>query len=188
MPERDDIPWKIRKNGLQKCPDGRWRHVETEDEEWEDDTRSLSEYWVQAEATEEWLLKDGETWKKPGGWDTIKKLFEDPTRESENDASMVKKDRLPSWVAPVSQAPFSLYHHPGMHILKTGRANADPLVGHPQDGHRNYTAAQTQNVDLANLKFRKRPRLGHYSLYIRRVCARWRWCGCERCLSRGVYP
>jgi hypothetical protein len=159
--------WKIRKYGLQKQPDGRWRHVEAEDDEWEVDSRGLKEYWAKVEAPEELPLEHGETWKKPGGWDVIKMLFEDPTSKPDNHASMTKKDRLPSWVAPVSQAPFSLYHHPGMHILKTGRANADPLVGHPQDGHRNYSAAQTQEVDLASLKFRKRPKLGHYSLYIR---------------------
>lgn len=54
-----------------------------------------------------------------------------------------------------------------MHIQKTGRINADPLVGLPQDGHRNYSAAQTESVDMTALKFRKRPLLGHYSLYVR---------------------
>jgi hypothetical protein len=48
-----------------------------------------------------------------------------------------------------------------------GRANADSLVGNPQDGHRNYSAAQTNPVDLDTLKFRKRHMSAHYSLYIR---------------------
>ncbi|KAI1180331.1 heterokaryon incompatibility protein-domain-containing protein [Nemania sp. FL0916] len=74
--------------------------------------------------------------------------------------------KLPSWVNPASKAPFNLYHHAGQSIYKTGRAAADPLVGQPQDGHRNYSAAQTRPLDLRALKFRRRPQLGHYSLYV----------------------
>jgi hypothetical protein len=48
-----------------------------------------------------------------------------------------------------------------------GRKYADPLVGIPQDGHRNYNAGQSNKVDLKTLKFRKRARLVHYSLYIK---------------------
>ncbi|KAK3364667.1 heterokaryon incompatibility protein-domain-containing protein [Lasiosphaeria hispida] len=89
-------------------------------------------------------------------------------QDDRNDLpSPPKIETLPSWVARASQAPFSLYHHPGMHINKTGRSNADPLVGQPQDGHRNYSAAQTNPVDLKTLKFRKRQKCGHYSLYVR---------------------
>ncbi|KAF7514603.1 hypothetical protein G7054_g15168 [Neopestalotiopsis clavispora] len=75
--------------------------------------------------------------------------------------------KLPSWVAQASRAPFTLDHHPGMRFLKTGRANADPLVGPPSDGHRNYSAAQTRKLDLNTLKFRKRPCLGHHSMYVK---------------------
>ncbi|KAI1088697.1 heterokaryon incompatibility protein-domain-containing protein [Rostrohypoxylon terebratum] len=75
--------------------------------------------------------------------------------------------KLPSWIPLASSAPFGLFPHPGMHIQKTGRVNADPLVGVPQDGHRNYSAAQTESVDMTALKFRKRPLLGHYSLYVK---------------------
>ncbi|XDG03560.1 hypothetical protein ABKA04_003175 [Annulohypoxylon sp. FPYF3050] len=75
--------------------------------------------------------------------------------------------KLPSWIPLASSAPFGLFPHPGMNIQKTGRINADPLVGLPQDDHRNYNAAQTRSTDLASLKFRKRPLLGHYSLYVK---------------------
>ena len=73
---------------------------------------------------------------------------------------------LPSWVARASRAPFILDSHPGMSIKKVGRANADPLVGQPTDGHRNYNAAQTRPVNLEVLKFRRRPELSHYSMYV----------------------
>jgi hypothetical protein len=73
---------------------------------------------------------------------------------------------LPSWVARVSRAPFMLDHAPGMDMRKTSRANADPLVGSPMDGHRNYNAAGSETLDINNLKFKKRPVLGHYSLYV----------------------
>jgi hypothetical protein len=74
---------------------------------------------------------------------------------------------LPSWVARITAAPFDIFAHPGMDMVKMGRKNADPLVGVPQDGHRNYNAGQTKKIDLESLKFRKRPRCHHYSLYLK---------------------
>ncbi|XXH02239.1 hypothetical protein Hte_008607 [Hypoxylon texense] len=74
---------------------------------------------------------------------------------------------LPCWMPLASSAPFGLFHHPGMNIQKTGRVNADPLVGVPEDGHRNYSAAQTRKADLKSLRFKKRPLCDRYSLYVR---------------------
>ncbi|ORY71929.1 heterokaryon incompatibility protein-domain-containing protein [Pseudomassariella vexata] len=76
---------------------------------------------------------------------------------------------LPSWVSRISGASFALYHHAGS-MRRMGRRNADPLVGLPLDGHRNYSAVQNTKVDLRSencLRFRKRPKVGHghYSLY-----------------------
>lgn len=113
-------------------------------------------------------------WRKhPDGWEDI--LWHFPNVKQKGNGSngnkdvstTAKNDPLPAWVARASEAPFSLYHHPGMHIHKAGRSNADPLVGQPEDGHRNYSAAQTNPVDLDTLKFRKRQKCGHYSLYVR---------------------
>ncbi|KAK4230009.1 heterokaryon incompatibility protein-domain-containing protein [Podospora fimiseda] len=74
---------------------------------------------------------------------------------------------LPSWVSRISGAAFALYHHPGMQSMKRmGRKNADPLVELPLDGHRNYSAAQNTKANLKKLRFRKRPTLGHHSLYV----------------------
>ncbi|KAK7994495.1 hypothetical protein PG991_016083 [Apiospora marii] len=89
----------------------------------------------------------------------------DKMEESETDQG-VKDVELPSWVARASRAPFNLDNQPGMRAMRMGRANADPLVGPPTDGHRNYSAAQTRHVNLEFLKFRKRPELGHYSMYV----------------------
>ncbi|KAK8017008.1 hypothetical protein PG993_015197 [Apiospora rasikravindrae] len=89
----------------------------------------------------------------------------DKSDDSQNDRDL-KDVELPSWVARASRAPFSLDNHPGMRVKRMGRANADPLVGQPTDGHRNYSAAQTRHVNLEVLKFRKRPDLGHYSMYV----------------------
>ncbi|KAH8728584.1 heterokaryon incompatibility protein-domain-containing protein [Phaeosphaeriaceae sp. PMI808] len=77
---------------------------------------------------------------------------------------------LPSWVAKIDGAPFDIFPHPGMDMVKMGRKNADPLVGTPQDGHRNYSAGQTKGVDLKTLQFKKRANLGHYSLYLKGFC------------------
>ncbi|KAJ4291042.1 hypothetical protein N0V90_010239 [Kalmusia sp. IMI 367209] len=79
--------------------------------------------------------------------------------------------RLPSWVATTAGAPFDIFPHPGMDMVKMGRKNADPLVGVPQDGRQNYSAGQLRNgVNVDELKFRRRARLGHYSLYVKGFC------------------
>jgi hypothetical protein len=77
---------------------------------------------------------------------------------------------LPSWVATINGSSFVFYRHPGMNMRKMGRANADPLVGAPQDGYRNYNAGLTKMVDVKTLKFRKRAQMGHYSLYLKGFC------------------
>jgi hypothetical protein len=48
-----------------------------------------------------------------------------------------------------------------------GRKNADSLVGLPTLIQRNYNAAETKGIDMKTLRFRKRPNLGHYSLYVK---------------------
>jgi len=108
--------------------------------------------------------------------------------DDKNKMEPLEDIALPSWVPRAKNAPFEIYRHPGMQIKKTGqtnvdsldgrpqdghrdfkktgRANADPLVGWPQDGHRNYSAAQTETVKLDCIKFKKRPYMGHYSLFV----------------------
>lgn len=82
----------------------------------------------------------------------------------------IKELGLPSWVANIDGAPFDIFPHAGMDMVKMGRRNADPLVGTPQDGHRNYSAGQSKVVDLSTLQFRRRAQLGHYSLYLKGFC------------------
>jgi hypothetical protein len=60
-------------------------------------------------------------------------------------------------------APFNLNESD---TFRMDRINADPLVGLPKDGYRNYNASQMIGVNINSLKFRKRPRMGHYSLYV----------------------
>ena len=47
-----------------------------------------------------------------------------------------------------------------------GRKNADTLVGLPTVTQRNYNAAETKGIDLKTLKFRKRLKMKHYSMYV----------------------
>ncbi|EAT84175.2 hypothetical protein SNOG_07899 [Parastagonospora nodorum SN15] len=84
--------------------------------------------------------------------------------------SRIQELGLPSWVARIDGAPFDIFPHPGMDMMKMGRRNADPLVGTPQDGHRNYSAGQTKVVDLKTLQFKRRAHLGHHSLYLKGFC------------------
>ena len=73
---------------------------------------------------------------------------------------------LPSWIPQLSGAPYAMYSHAGVHTLKMGRKNADTLVGLPSLTQRNYNAAETKGIDLKTLKFRKRPKMKHYSMYV----------------------
>lgn len=53
-------------------------------------------------------------------------------RKLQDGAPEVDDIPRPSWVASVNAAPFGLFHHPGA-IEKTGRINADSLVGPPEE-------------------------------------------------------
>lgn len=77
---------------------------------------------------------------------------------------------LPSWIPKLSGAAYAMYSQAGIHELKMGRKNADTLVGLPPSNQslmRNYNAAQTKIVDVKALKFRRRPKMGHYSMYVK---------------------
>ncbi|KAH8600681.1 heterokaryon incompatibility protein-domain-containing protein [Bisporella sp. PMI_857] len=100
----------------------------------------------------------------------VDKEEEPPRKRQKVSSKKTRKARelaLPSWVVRITAAPFDIFPHPGMDMVKMGRKNADPLVGIPQDGHRNYNAGQTKKLDLKTLKFRRRPRCHHYSLYVK---------------------
>ncbi|KAH8635928.1 hypothetical protein IG631_07762 [Alternaria alternata] len=185
-PERVS-PWETRRCTVEWDPkDCRWRHEKRDDDQFDPDGRDMKEYWEDNRKKEvgtmmepSWTwpspMDDGITrWKKPNGWDRVQKLVTVSAKHGPVLQESPKDRRqdigLPSWVCRAKKAPFELYAHPGMHIKKTGRANANPLVGEPKDGHRNYSAAQTKGVTLESsvgLKFRKRPCAGHYSLYVR---------------------
>jgi hypothetical protein len=172
-------PWEKRIGNASENPDTlKLKMVYTE--EWELDNRDMENYWKDVKKTREWNDRDIQTpWKIPAGWETVEKLCEDArTQKEQNKMTQAELKKLgdkvkpsedinlPSWVPCAQNAPFEIYHHPGIEIKKTGRANADPLVGWPQDGHRNYSAAQTETVRLDCLKFKKRPHMKHYSLEV----------------------
>jgi hypothetical protein len=141
----------------------RSRLTQERDKQWFVD-HNREAYWKESEHKVVW--ENG--WKQPEGWEKVKALCEDSQKQNENGGKIEpnKDMTLPSWVPRASNAPFEIYRHPGMMIKKTGRANADPLVGLPQDGHRNYSAAQTETLKLDCLRFKKRPYMGHYSLFV----------------------
>ncbi|ROW08912.1 hypothetical protein VMCG_02760 [Cytospora schulzeri] len=153
------------------------------------DHRSMKEYWEDCE----------KVWKQYG-YDTFEErvqpyLPDKPNPPKDSDGSFNQDDTtfsdsekledehnnpdqdidLPSWVSRISGASFALYRLPGMKQGgRIGRQNADPLVGSPQEGHRNYSAAQNTKVEFRSdrrLRFRKRPGphqnpgSGHCSLY-----------------------
>ncbi|KAI0166475.1 heterokaryon incompatibility protein-domain-containing protein [Xylariaceae sp. FL1272] len=185
--------WKIRTSEItqEETRDGsiKWKLIKKATDVRADDARTTQQYIEDIEKKKVWDpppnctapwepgpgWEDYETWcreskeKIAADWQARKEQANKGDTEKDQNALNKTDEKdlpLPSWVAPASMAPFSLDHHPGMRFLKTGRTNADPLVGQPSDGHRNYSAAQTRHVNLDVLKFRKRPSLGHYSLYV----------------------
>lgn len=160
----------------------------------QDDERSLAEYWVDCEKdwrdnykdrvltferdVKPFIPKKREPPKKAEekkGQEDIEVSDQSESEEEEeenDDEEENEQDKdipLPSWISRISGASFALYRHPGMHKLgRIGRMNADPLVGLPQDGHKNYSAAQNTKVDYDSdrrLRFRKRPMSNHCSLF-----------------------
>lgn len=185
MPERRT--WKKLERQVEKNDNGpggeHGRHPKYRynigDHPWDEDKRKTNDYRTEFETKDkEWrssCITSGCThedasacvppeWTPSPGWDEIKARY----FSSSGNSDPAEQDiSLPSWVARASQAPFMLDHAPGMDMRKTSRANADPLVGPPQDGHRNYNAAGSEKLDLSTLKFKKRPVLHHYSLYVK---------------------
>ncbi|KAH8716769.1 heterokaryon incompatibility protein-domain-containing protein [Phaeosphaeriaceae sp. PMI808] len=147
-----------------------WTYEKADDDEWVDDTRNMLEYVEQKlrlekQEAEKSRTCHAQTWKRPKNWSKVESFI--TSHKMKTEGEVVDSDvKLPSWVARAKNAPFKLFSHPGIHIHKTGRANADPLVGTPRDGHRSYSAAQTKHIDMDSLKFKKRPHMGHYSLYV----------------------
>ncbi len=73
---------------------------------------------------------------------------------------------LPSWVPQLSGAPYAMFPQPGTAGIKMSRKNADPLVGLPSTMQKSYAAAENKAVNMKALKFRKREKLGHFSMYV----------------------
>jgi hypothetical protein len=76
---------------------------------------------------------------------------------------------LPSWIPTLSGAAYAMSPAAGVHTMKMGRKNADPLVGLPPSSQaleRNYNAAETRGVVKEKLKFIKRTKMSHWSMYV----------------------
>ncbi|CAN9143262.1 unnamed protein product [Alternaria sp. RS040] len=167
--------------------DGKWTYEVAHDDPETPrvpDERDMKAYWEENKKKESDEMKDPSwrvlstvdgpnDWKKPNGWGRVKALVKLSAKRGpakETSATNIYRDiDLPSWVCRAKKAPVELYPHPGMQTNKIGRANANPLVGEPKDGHRNYSASQTKALTFQSsggLRFRKRPQAGHYSLYV----------------------
>lgn len=84
-----------------------------------------------------------------------------------DDVEKCKDLPLPSWIPQLSGAPYAMYPQAGIAGIKMSRKNADSLVGLPSLTQRNYAAAETKNVDMKTLKFRKRLEFDHFSMYVK---------------------
>ncbi|KAK6855088.1 heterokaryon incompatibility protein-domain-containing protein [Apiospora arundinis] len=181
---RKPVPYKSNENRSHLwMPKEKERQPKSDESQLEVDERSTSDYYKDVRSRDDLeryddsqqLYKAAEKFlpqKRTQPQSPVRNEGNENSDDSESDDELEIEEesmKLPSWISPVSGAPFALFHHPGGNsMLRMGRKNADPLVGLPQDGHRNYSAAQNTKVDHKSdnrLRFRKRPRLGHYSLY-----------------------
>ena len=182
------------KRGMTELPTIEPRNEKRElNPNYEEDARSTKDYWEairkkeaergQTGAKKDEGIPDGSQAKIrrhfPGLWrgwpipeevgisDDEPNLVSQP-KEKGRDAAAKDHQRdidLPSWVATIDGAPFGVFQVPGMRTGRTGRKNADTLVGLPQGVYKNYTAAQTRKA-ATTLRFCKRPYLRHYSLFV----------------------
>jgi hypothetical protein len=184
-PERN---WTKRQSEIKMDSTNRYKLIKTPEDKLIPDNRPTWQYMEEIQSKTEWDDRDDsitQVWQIPVNWDKVEEYFRSSetimddssyggdasefysnrsTRQEEPSDLKVEKDiRLPSWVAQVSMAPFNLNESD---TFRMDRINADPLVGLPKDGYRNYNAAQMIGVNINSLKFRKRPRMGHYSLYV----------------------
>lgn len=166
-PNEFDLPY----SESEPVPETLLKHEGAWMKDGKDDRRTMTQYFQDAENKPNYHIR-----RVIRRWFPPKK---DPRKNSntprnlpvapnqDNSVADITDLGLPSWVATTAAAPFDIFPHPGMDMVKMGRKNADPLVGTPQDGHRNYNAGQSNKIDLEALTFKRRARLGHYSLYVK---------------------
>jgi hypothetical protein len=82
-----------------------------------------------------------------------------PQIEQANDEPL---QELPSWIPNLEDAAFAMHEH-STAGQRMHRKNADPLVGMPSTGQRNYRAAGSRAVSALALRFKKREKF--YSMY-----------------------
>lgn len=86
----------------------------------------------------------------------------DTSSASSEAGGTVDDDALPSWIPSSNSSAYGFFSQAGGE--KMGRKNADPLVGLPGLGQKNYSAAGTKTIDRFALRFKKRER--SYSMYV----------------------
>ncbi|KAJ4392345.1 hypothetical protein N0V93_005971 [Gnomoniopsis smithogilvyi] len=189
--EKPEGPRKKRLFGCREI-DWKWKILREEDREKfrfshaplheraENDDKTMEQWRVKAKAQGGEIISEDAYKKKWAPWFEKKKpkLQSDgkssvgsgvqPTTDTAMAAKTKAQDaHLPSWVSNVTRAPFDIFPHPGVEMTKMGRKNADPLVGSLDNGRGTYSAAQSKKQNSYEIKFRKRARLNHYSLYVR---------------------
>ncbi|MCJ1398968.1 hypothetical protein MMC11_002170 [Xylographa trunciseda] len=85
-----------------------------------------------------------------------------PVRQEED---LDQEIPLPSWIPDLRRAAYTMTEHPNTTIgLRMERKNADPLVGLPTSGERNYSAAGTRVITRSKLNFKERE--SYYSMFV----------------------
>lgn len=154
-------PWAIEERKLKKIrEDKKLKKDKEERDKRREKDREMRRAWRQARGTHSPLPRAAAPSSASSG------LFGNASFQEDDNVDL-EDMALPSWVPQLSGAPHAMAQRPGLNGPKMSRINADPLVGLPSITQRNYSAAETKGVDMKALRFRKRPKLGHFSMYVR---------------------
>lgn len=175
--------WRIISVDDQQKRKYEFKHAPPDARQREDPEQTMVEWWEKAKREGEKIIPEQVYKKKWRPW------FRNQSQETTVDKQVAAKQdvatttasartskanapevHLPSWVSDVTKAPFDIFPHPGVEMTKMGRKNADPLVGSLDNRTGTYSAAQSKKQDSKEIKFKKRSRLDHYSLYVRGFC------------------
>lgn len=86
-----------------------------------------------------------------------------PSKKTMRGDQNEESQNMPSWIPGLAGAAYAMYTHPNGE-LKMGRKNADSLVGLPYPGQRNYSAAESREIEMSKFGFKKREK--YYSMYV----------------------
>ena len=92
-------------------------------------------------------------------------LKQPPSPLTDVENAVTRVETMPPWIPKLAGAAYTMHDYTSANPqLKMSRAHADPLVGLPSLIQRNYSAADTLEVNLQALWFAKRK--NYYGMFV----------------------